>query len=624
MNKRRWGCLAVVGLLAIGVLLVLGGLFRPEPPTPDLRLRTHPARPAPSRSFTVGGQVLGADENGVADVVVEVYATDHSRRWEATTDANGRFALRGVTGVVEVRPTVPTAPASTTLIRPRTDLVFRLATRCSLTVDVDAGDAPITGGVVNLYAASGELLELTLDAQGRGSWAEVPCGPATLEARADGFLPNTEAVETSDGHAHLWLQPDHLGLVRIHGLVTSEGHPVAGAELAALPLAKLPSGLSGPDGAYTVFVEGPGPYALIADHHAYQYELDSLLVPPGVDAWEHDVELAPIRKVKVHCAGLPDDGCHDLPLVMCSEAWAPGGFPCVEEAGDITCRCPMGEAAVRGGGESVLVAHDADTAWLDFRVPGGLSGRVLVDGTPTPCTLEVVRWSLDLGGAGGLRTDACAEDGSFVVPSLKPGDWRLVVRSQGLEQAVGPVSVADAVVDLGSIDLMAGMMLSGRVVWEDDGGPAAGEPVAAVEVDSLSGGMAPPVGTATTDDDGGFAILGLQPGRYQVMVPHDPGGAQVVELDEEDVYVELVRAGGSGLQLTLDEDDRIVVAEADDEGWLEPGDRLETVTVAGIDVLELAPRYGQEVGELVVGLVGYPGITVVVERDGQPVVVGGE
>ena len=121
-----------------------------------------------------------------------------------------------------------------------------------------------------------------------------------------------------------------------------------------------------------------------------------------------------------------------------------------------------------------------------------------------------------------------------------------------------------------------------------------------------------------------FAILGLQPGRYQVMVPHDPGGAQVVELDEEDVYVELVRAGGSGLQLTLDEDDRIVVAEADDEGWLEPGDRLETVTVAGIDVLELAPRYGQEVGELVVGLVGYPGITVVVERDGQPVVVGGE
>ena len=46
--------------------------------------------------------------------------------------------------------------------------------------------------------------------------------------------------------------------------------------------------------------------------------------------------------------------------------------------------------------------------------------------------------------------------------------------------------------------------------------------------------------------------------------------------------------------------------------------------VAGIDVLGMVPRYGDGVGETLLGLVGWPGITVVVERDGQTVEVGSE
>ena len=46
-----------------------------------------------------------------------------------------------------------------------------------------------------------------------------------------------------------------------------------------------------------------------------------------VNEWQHDIELEPIRKVKVFCAGMPDDGCHDLPLVMCTAPWAPVSRP---------------------------------------------------------------------------------------------------------------------------------------------------------------------------------------------------------------------------------------------------------------------------------------------------------
>jgi hypothetical protein len=148
--------------------------------------------------------------------------------------------------------------------------------------------------------------------------------------------------------------------------------------------------------------------------------------------------------------------------------------------------------------------------------------------------------------------------------------------------------------------------------------------VAAVELDALAGGEAPPVGTAVTDDDGSFAIFGLEPGRYEVLLPRDPGSSQVVELDDEDVFVELVREGGSGLRLARDEEDRLVVAEGDAEGWLEAGDRIERVEVAGVDLLPMLPRYGDDVGETILGMVGWPGLVVEVVREGEVVVIGEE
>ena len=215
-------------------------------------------------------------------------------------------------------------------------------------------------------------------------------------------------------------------------------------------------------------------------------------------------------------------------------------------------------------------------------------------------------------------------DGSFFIPSLQEGRWRVVVRAEGLETAVGPVLIEDAVVDVGVVDLTGGTMLAGRVLWAEDETPVAETTVAAVELGSLTDGAAPPVGTATTDAEGHFQIFGLEPGRYQVLLPRDPEGAEVVHLSDEDVYVELFREGGSGLRLSRGDDGDPVVAEGDAAGWLETGDRIIRVEVAGIDVSGMMSRYGDAVGETILGMAGWPGLTVEVERDGERLIVGEE
>lgn len=625
MRRRRWGCLLVLVALLVGAVILLSGALRPEPAPEDLRARWESApTPDPGVLYTVGGIVVDADRQGVPGIPVEVFPTDRSTRWETVTGEDGRFAVKGVSGLIVVKPTVPTVPVSKTLWIPKTNLRFLLAEHCGLRVRGEADDQGVPGATVQLRVVGEAVLEAETDEEGWVVWASVPCGEGTLKVHADGHLSNTAPLHTAEGHAWIYLLPRDSGLVRVFGRVGSDGRPVGRTELGVVPVEGSIEGHSGPDGAYSLFVPGPGPYVLYAEHHEHQHELDSILVPPGVEEWEHDVELEPIRKVKVYCAGLPDDGCYDLPLVMCTEPWAPGSFPCFEQGGVMTCRCPVGEAAVRGGGQSVLIGPDEDEAWLDLRAPGGITGTVHVDGEPSGCTLEVVRWSLELAGGGGLRTHACAPDGSFLVPSLQEGSWRVVVRAEGLESAVGPVAVADEVVDVGTVDLTGGAMLAGRVVWEADEAPVAGVGVAAVELEALADGEAPPVGTAITDNDGAFAIFGLEPGRYEVLLPRDPGSAQVVELDDEDVFIELVREGGSGLRLSRDDQDRIVVAQADDDGWLQAGDRIERLEVAGVDLLPMLPRYGDAVGESILGMVGWPGLVVEVDREGEAVVFGEE
>ncbi|MFK7989072.1 MAG: carboxypeptidase regulatory-like domain-containing protein, partial [Sandaracinaceae bacterium] len=169
---------------------------------------------------------------------------------------------------------------------------------------------------------------------------------------------------------------------------------------------------------------------------------------------------------------------------------------------------PMGLAPTQ---LDVFEASQTFTVTLDPGATVVASVRDAWTDTPLSGTAELIQ-----DGLPSEVLEARVFEGALRFSRVRPGAWRLVVRSEGHLETEVAVQVRlrgqDAVdVDLEPLRLEPASTLSGTVV------DALGHPVAraAVHVDEA---------VALTDSDGEFSLSGLSPGRVTALASHPAAG----------------------------------------------------------------------------------------------------
>ncbi len=343
----------------------------------------------------------------------------------------------------------------------------------------------------------------------------------------------------------------------------------------------------------------------------------------------------------MHCVGLPNDDCETV-MVACTHPYQPFADSCFDHDpidSGTTCRCPVdGTVAIRGGGRSVLVPADEDEAWLDFRDTGSLVGRVEVDGEPAAyCRVNLLRLPHGLEdvprGLVNAHRVSCEADGSFEAVGLSEGDWEAVITGSGAdgesrERTTLPRVVREGkVTDLGVVDLMGGGIIEGVLLDGLTGSPASHEPVIALRQGG-EGERTTPMGT-DTNPDGGFVLEGLPAGTWHLSHLLSPHEYTVVEVEDGYVSdgVEVLTSDATALEtngfdLVQEEEGALVVDFVDTgspamDGGLEAGDEVTGVLLAGFDVVGMAGDDAPEITRFILGHWDGPGVTLVVEREGE-------
>jgi hypothetical protein len=218
--------------------------------------------------------------------------------------------------------------------------------------------------------------------------------------------------------------------------------------------------------------------------------------------------------------------------------------------------------------------------------PVRVFGRVTAGGEPRQAQLVFV----PDGGSPFADARKCLADerGGYEV-ELGPGSHRRYVMTAGrraMSARFDVIEVPVAVEHRLDVELPSGR-IRGRVLAED---PIEGTEVAAFRLDDSGGERA--FGIAETDAEGAFAIEGLAPGGYQVLVDRGVGGiafrpARVDLAPDDDVQVEL-RGEPSG---------ELRVTAVDGSGKGVPGARI--VVLAGDLVLTGRAETGADGNEVV-------------------------
>ena len=648
-STKHWGLwrlfAAVLLLGTVALVLVLVGAWQvvsPTPQDPQLQRSSPSSRKTvlevvPDGPYTVEGSVLAAPGEPAPDVAILWRAPPHDWQTVGTTEADGTFFVE-VAGLGELKPAIDTSPAFAQISDDTFDLRFVRMEVCPLEVlALDTTGAPLTDQTVRALVSIGQshhptTYEAPTDEAGVARFETLPCGVASVWLRRSGHpQARRDSVDTVvETRITLQLRPG----VHISGIVADlNGTPIEDARVSS----GNASDSTDEEGAYGLVVDPLELNAVRAAAPGYIPTTERLRL--AADERE-DVELHFVlessRQLAVYCAGLPDDSCEGIQPLMCTHAFLPIGELC--SGSPTLCTCPDGRAAVRGGGLSVEVHPDDDEGWLDLRGRGTITGRVLNDGRPaTPQSGRCVAIATrvpegfeDLAGgtsAGAMAT--CARDGRFELHGIKAGQQLVMVQTHAGNVDLAGVEVDGDVVDVGDVEIGGGGRIEGFVL---DGATGEGLPGIAVVAWASHGDELSGMGQTVSGTEGRFTLSGLDDGTYSVIIANRPlDEHQVVVRDGESEPLELTTGeagllGENGFSLRTDDRGRLEVAAVEDGGpasdnGLREGDVVEGLTLGGVDITELFPGASDDITDAVLDKWGGPGVGLVLDRDGERVVV---
>ena len=363
---------------------------------------------------------------------------------------------------------------------------FRVGATCTFGVRVRNADGtpvrgarfdriPVRVGYIDVGPLAGET-----DAEGHAQLVAA-CTPMHLLIRPiDGPATLLAAIDPLSATGGLQATlPDTF--VEVHGTVRDEdGSPVAGYHTRIWHTRSLQEGMT-PDAVpptTRAITDAEGRYSLkvgtsiqsewtmFRGYTATGGQLDRFTLTPGTPK-EWDITAPRGRWVDVRCITTVGTDCRPFGDHSCT-----GPDPDIKWEHDIDggrsasprIWCPVGEAVVHDDAVAVRLAPEENVARLDYRKMTG-AVKVRVTRGDEPCRVHLHRPSITapIGGVSSARFGGDKEARLF--EHVPPGVWDITARCGSrstltLTEARNPawsesITVADAMVDLGTIELPA-------------------------------------------------------------------------------------------------------------------------------------------------------------------------
>lgn len=399
---------------------------------------------------------------------------------------------------------------------------------------VDREGEPIAGAQVNLRRAKtiemgGAVMKTVMmsseqtDAAGRFLFADQEPGPVSLSAVASGYqeakLDNVDIPKGEDVSGVELLLP--AGAIVQGRVLLPDGRPAIGAEVREVIEDPEPIHFGGQptDGNGYYRIEGlvPGKVSIEATHDTWPRVVRDLEVDEGIHTL--DLQLEGGVEVSGRVSSLDGDPVADavVRLAPVGRVWggpeartaADGGFemPGVED-GEYDLWVEAFDFAPFPGERRISVAGEP-LYGLEVTLDEGVRVVGRVTGIDPERLAEV---SVTAQGTSFESWNSSAVDsrGNYRIEHLRPGSYNLVAMlgdsgRRAKEQVALEPGMEELSTDLAFDD---GLVLSGRVV--QDKAPVAGVMVMVEGLDVDRGGW------GQTGEQGGFAVEGLEPGRYHV------------------------------------------------------------------------------------------------------------
>jgi hypothetical protein len=566
-----------------------------------------------------GGRVVGASGGPVPGAVVDASADWRSARGAAgigrraffrqrtETGSDGSFRLTGL-GEGPYELLVEKAEVATVLLRnvptDADDLLVSLPGPTGLAGAVfDAA----SGAPMRRYRLSLERIERSENSVGRSSDAQrdvfaqdgafrlLGLRPAeyNVRARADGYVEGTiegVAVEAGKVRDGLELRLDRAATLRGRVVADGSSEPVAGAQVETDREGMFghPSSVqTGPDGSFELTGLGAGTVRLKVSHVRFMpRQVDPIDLGRGQSVEGVLVTLRRGGGVEGRALGEGGKPLVGAVFASPSEGWGQKNAGIDEEGrfrlegmepGAWTVSLQV-ERTIDVG---IYQAEEVDSATvrieegrmarLDFTPSEGtcrLRGRVTRGGDPVAGARVSVSSEASEGKPGQPSKSAeTGKDGAFEIERIRAGEAKVRVQAPcGEGWTFGQVSleveatIPEAPEHFLEIRLPSGG-ISGRVARLPEGTPIVSALVVVESVAASERGW--DAGSAETNGEGRFRVIGLPSGAYRVTA-RPPYGEEYAPRTEE--RVEVVDGVVSPVDLALEEEGRALVEVVDERG----------------------------------------------------------